>query len=457
MLYDSQTGNMNMALTGESLITRGLKTFREERFLKLVDILRNADVTFTNAEVTFHNSEGSPCEETDGTYMRCDPRFLEDLKWAGFDVAACAMNHAYDSTEVGVLKNIENLNAYGIVNAGTGKNMTLARAPGYLDTSKGRVALLSATDHIDVPAGRAGEERPDMKGRPGANVLQVKEIYTVDRATFDDLRRISDKVGFEAQKAAARRGRYPQGRDVDTDTLLHFGPGIGGRDYSRGRGILRFQLGEDFGYTTIIDDEDWEGNLKWIRDARRMADWILYSFHCGYRGQSGDDPPDHLIKIAHEAIDNGVDVFIGHGPHRDKGIEIYKGRPIFYSIGDFILQNDTPEFQTADGYARYGLTWENTPADFYDARSLEQTVAQDINPENWQSHVAVLEWKGKELKEIKLHPIDLGIGLPMGQRGRPVLADGDVANEILERLQRCSKRFNTRIDAVDGIGVIKVG
>ena len=39
MLYDSQTGNMNMALTGESLITRGLKTFREERFLKLVDIL----------------------------------------------------------------------------------------------------------------------------------------------------------------------------------------------------------------------------------------------------------------------------------------------------------------------------------------------------------------------------------------------------------------------------------
>ena len=451
MLYDSQTGKMNMALTGESLITRGLKTFREERFLKLVDILRNADVTFTNAEMLFHDFEGSPCEETGGTHMRCDPRFIEDLSWAGIDIAACAMNHAYDYTETGVLVNKSNLDKYGIVNAGTGENMTLARAPGYLDSSQGRVALLSATDHVNVPAGRAAEARPDLKGRPGTNMLRVQTNYTVDRETFDSMRSLNEKLGFEKDKEAARSGRFPTQKFLDTDTSFYFGPGVGGR------GALHFQLGEETSRSTEIDQEDWEANLKWIIDASRMADWVLYSFHCGFRGATADDPPDHLIKIAHEAIDNGVDVFIGHGPHRDKGIEIYKGKPIFYSIGDFILQNDTPVFQPADAYARYGLGWDNTPADFYDTRSRNQTVAQDINRENWQSAVATLNWEDGGLKEIQLHPIDLGIGLPMGQRGRPVLADSEVAQEVLDRYQRCSDRFNTKIERSKGIGIIKVG
>ena len=181
----------------------------------------------------------------------------------------------------------------------------------------------------------------------------------------------------------------------------------------------------------------------------------MFSFHCGFRGETSDDPPDHLIKMAHEAIDNGVDVFIGHGPHRDKGIEIYKGKPIFYSIGDFILQNDTPIYQPSDAYARYGLGWENTPSDFYFTRSRNETVAQDINRENWQSAVAVVNWKGKELQNIELHPIDLGIGLPMGQRGRPVLAEGEVIDEVLDRYQRCSNRFNTKIERENGIGIIK--
>ena len=450
MLYESQSGDMTMALTGESLITRGLKPFREDGFLKMVDMLRDADVTFTNAEMLFHDFEGSPCEESGGTHMRCDPRFLDDLKWAGIDIAACAMNHAYDYTETGVLVNKDNLDKYGIVNSGTGHNMTLARAPGYLDTPKGRVALISATDHVNVPAGRAAEERPEIGGRPGANMIRLQPIHTVDRETFDQLRELDAKLGFDRDKQAARSGRFPIHKYQESDTEFYFGSAIGG-----GRSSLLFRVGEEINRTTVVDEEDWEGNLKWIRDASRMADWVMFSFHCGFRGETSDDPPDHLIKMAHEAIDNGVDVFIGHGPHRDKGIEIYKGKPIFYSIGDFILQNDTPVFQPSDAYARYGLGWENTPSDFYFTRSRNETVAQDINRENWQSAVAVVNWNGKELQDIELHPIDLGIGLPMGQRGRPVLAEGEIIDEVLDRYQRCSNRFNTKIQRENGIGLIK--
>ena len=47
------------------------------------------------------------------------------------------------------------------------------------------------------------------------------------------------------------------------------------------------------------------------------------------------------IEAAHWAIDQGADLFAGHGPHFLRGIEIYKNRPIFYSLGNFIFQNGT--------------------------------------------------------------------------------------------------------------------
>src|SRR5689334_4152807 len=108
---------MSMVLTGESLITRALQPFREPGFLALRDIIRSADVSFTNAEMVFHDFEGFPCEESPGTHLRCDPRYLEDLKWMGIKMAACAINHAYDYSDVGVMVNKRNLDAAGIANA----------------------------------------------------------------------------------------------------------------------------------------------------------------------------------------------------------------------------------------------------------------------------------------------------------------------------------------------------
>ena len=58
MLYESQSGSIVMALTGESLITRRLSCFREPQFMKMVQMLRDADVTFTNAECVFQEYKG---------------------------------------------------------------------------------------------------------------------------------------------------------------------------------------------------------------------------------------------------------------------------------------------------------------------------------------------------------------------------------------------------------------
>src|SRR5206468_3121534 len=53
-----------------------------------------------------------------------------------------------------------------------------------------------------------------------------------------------------------------------------------------------------------------------------------------------DRPPDFLVELAHDAIDNGADAFVGHGPHVLRGIEIYKGKPIFYDLAEFFREWD---------------------------------------------------------------------------------------------------------------------
>jgi poly-gamma-glutamate capsule biosynthesis protein CapA/YwtB (metallophosphatase superfamily) len=460
MLYESESGDMSMALTGEALISRSLSCFREERFLKMVQMLRDADVAFTNAECLFQNYEDSPNTmagggSPGGTYMASHPRNIKELQWLGIDLVACANNHGSDFGEGGVLTNIKYLDEAGMPHAGSGRNMTEAQAPVYLDTPKGRVALIAAADWgprrlggfpWPFPMGvKAGEQSPYSKGRPGYNLIEHRVVLTVDRKTFDALRRASKELGFEAEKAKVPTERSKaEEEDIDTDTMFHF---MGNR----------FILGDKFSIATLAKRKDLESNFKWVRDARRMADWVLVSFHNHGATSSPDFPSEHCKVFARGCIDAGADIFIGHGPHRDRGIEIYKGKPIFYSLGDFILENDTVQWAPYDHMARFGLGYENTPADLYDARSGNETRGQSINSRSWESAIAMLSYKGKKLKEIRLHPIDLGMGLPRGQRGRPLLAEpgGEVSRRVLKKLQQMSEPFGTKIVIKNGTGVIR--
>src|SRR5204863_9437385 len=96
---------------------------------------------------------------------------------------------------------------------------------------------------------------------------------------------------------------------------------------------------------------DIEDNLRWIREARRQADWVIFHFHNHEYAQSSlvvaqtqtelDDPADFMRAFARMAIDAGADIIVGHGSHTPLGIELYKGKPIFYSLGSLIFQNET--------------------------------------------------------------------------------------------------------------------
>jgi poly-gamma-glutamate synthesis protein (capsule biosynthesis protein) len=139
-----------------------------------------------------------------------------------------------------------------------------------------------------------------------------------------------------------------------------------------------------------------------------------------------------------------------------RGIEIYKGKPIFYSLGDFVFQNETLLRLPAENYEAYGLEADNHVADFNMSRYSNETTGFPANPEIWESVVARPTFANGELTELALHPITLGFGMPAWVRGRPMLARGDLAEKILNDLRERSAPYGTEIDVRDGVGYVRV-
>jgi poly-gamma-glutamate capsule biosynthesis protein CapA/YwtB (metallophosphatase superfamily) len=446
MTYRAESGDIRMLLAGDVMPSRRLAGFNEIDFVRLVDTVRAADVAFANLETTVRErDEGAP-NFTQGTPMTTPPRLLDDLKWMGFDLLSCANNHATDYGTGGVLATLAHLDAAGLPCAGAGANLAQARAPAYLDTPAGRVALVAATSFFR-PWNRAADQRPDAPGRPGINPLAFATRYEVDADAFRALRRVSDELGL-TQERARHRAQFYSASELppdDEDSLELLG--------------ARFRRGKNFSVSTEVNRADADANLRWIREAKRQADWVIFSFHSHEFGSAGrlsattdvdmEEPAQFATEFARAAVDAGADVVAGHGPHLTLGVEIYKGRPILYSLGNFVFQNDTVDVFPAESYARFGLGHDATPADFLDARTGGDTRGFPAAAQFWEGFAATCEFRGRTLAELRLHPLDLGYGRPRAQRGRPVLAGGEVADRILRRVQRLSARHGAEV-AIDG-------
>jgi poly-gamma-glutamate capsule biosynthesis protein CapA/YwtB (metallophosphatase superfamily) len=451
MIYDAKRGDFTIALLGDVMPTRRLSIFREERYLKLREILTAADATFANLETNVHRYLEGRFGISGGTYMTTEPHLLEDLKWFGVNLVSCANNHAFDYGEEGILATCAYMDATGIVHAGTGRNLREARSPAYLDTPRGRVALISATATFPSHA-LAGEQRPDLSGRPGVNPLRHTKSYVVDDRGLKDLKRLSAALGFDAARERRRRLGDPKSRVGSDDQ----------REYQFGD--LRFERGETFGVRTTGNKRDFTENLQQIKEARRMADWIVVSLHCHELGGEKlmtaqlrsdiEELADFAVDFAHLCIDAGADVFVGHGPQKPFGVELYQGRPIFYSMGSTIFELETLRFLPEEAYARYGLGIDAGPADFADTRYQNDTVGHPSDPAYWKQIVACCDFSQNRLSRVYLYPLDLGFGLPRWQRGRPVLADEKLGQEIIAQVARLSEKLGTTVVWQDNRGII---
>ncbi len=413
-----------LAAVGDIIYLRPMLSTIERQSPDMLRLLRSADATFGNFETTvadLQHFEGAPQAESGGTWMLADPGVVADVRAMGFDIVSFANNHVADWGVEGLRETTRRLDEAGLVHAGAGRNLSAARAPRYLDLPAGRVALVAATSTF-TPMSRAADGWGEVPGRPGVNALRTEQITLVDAGDLRVLARIAGtKPG---QPVVLNDARYAARKAGET-------------------------AGSKYG----VDAADEAGNILSVRQAKQNGNLVLFSLHNHEPDTDSETPADFAVKVAHDVIDGGADIFIGHGPHRLRGIEIYKGRPIFYSLGNFAMMNNSLDALPPDMYEEYGVApGKTTTAEFLQARNGREFSDRDL----YESVIAVNRYVHGHVSEIRLYPIDLGISKQGAARGVPALAGAAVGRRTLERLQRLSRPFGTRIAIENGMGIIRV-
>ncbi|NLN19692.1 MAG: CapA family protein [Firmicutes bacterium] len=424
---------ISFVATGDSLITRRLPG-QDEDFRRLAELIGQAQVRFTNLETVIRRSEGFPSAQSGGTWTSAPPEVLEDLRAYGFNLVNWATNHTLDYSYGGLEATARYLQEYGFIAAGAGADLAEASEPKYVECSGGRVALIAATASFHE-SWMAGAQRYDMVGRPGINPLRHRTIYRISAEKMENLKAIAAVSRINAARELSVKNGF---QTPDEEGVFRFGQHV-------------FTLAtpdEPEGEYTSPDPRDLKRMFRMIDEAKRQSDVVLISLHAHeFKGGDNDLPADFLRQFARACIDRGAHAFLGHGPHLVRGIEIYKNRPIFYSLGNFIFQSDTVTHLPSDYYEKYGLGPEHTTSDALDARSHGDTRGYAANPKIWTSIVPVWEMENGELTALTLYPISLGFGLPRYLRGWPKLTD-DVT--VLEHINRLSAEFGTRFEIRDG-------
>jgi len=428
-LATSVADGFTLAAVGDCIIARPISQTRG--FAPVGKLVHDADVAFGNFEGTaidLTRTPAIPQAEFGGVWIIGAPAVAKDLRSIGFDLMSRANNHATDWGLEGMRQTDRALDEAGIVHAGTGEDRAAARGARYVDTDKGRVAIISMASTF-TPLSRSAPPAGQAPGRPGVNALRTTRHALVTADELRALRKIRDEQPAGSVRLSEKE---------NPDELDLFG--------------VRYKAANRRGFTYTVDPVDEREFLKSVRAAKQLSDFVIVTIHAHEPGNWSEEPADFLPKLAHAAIDAGADEFIGHGPHQIRGIEIYRGKPIFYSLGNFVFQLDLLEPVGSDLYEQYKIDGAAATDAEFNAMWNELVFGGDV----WyQSVVATTRFEKGQAAEIQLRPIDLSYTARGADRGVPKLAGQDMAKVILERAARLSQPFGTQISIERGVGVIK--
>ena len=260
-----------------------------------------ADITMANLEVVLTN-QGSPHTSKSVVY-RGNPNNVYALPAAGIDAVSLANNHTLDYGWAGLQQMLTNLDNLGLITSGAGANSYEAYEPAWINRKGMSIAVLRSSD-------RTG---------------QYNNAIPYLHAGYN-------KFGF-AYMSPYYFQEQVNALDGNADLIiaeLH-----GGSEYSLSPGS-----GYDKNNPFLNDTEDEDYNYR--TDVPHMWD----------------------IEMRHHAIDSGADLVIVHHPHILQGLEIYNGKLIAHSLGNFVFDLNYPEtFPTMilyadadlDGFSNYRI------------------------------------------------------------------------------------------------------
>jgi poly-gamma-glutamate synthesis protein (capsule biosynthesis protein) len=327
------------------------RTDPESMFAGCASYFKEADLVVGNLEAQI-SDVGDPSPAKESLKMRSPEGMLAGYASAGFDALVLANNHSIDFGPESLLRSIELLDKAGIAHAGGGRNREEAHRPAILERNGTRIAILNYSS-VNPPAAKATDERA------GIATVRVSTAY-------EPHPRVLEVPGSPA--------------------LVH----------------------------TIPNADDAKVLEADIMSAKENADVVIVSWHWGVSPASGGTGQlvGYQVELAHRAIDAGADLVIGHHPHSPQAIEVYQGKAIFYSLGDFA-------FERLGG---------GTSAPNIIARCVVQ---------------------GGEVREVSFVP-----SRPGGQR-EPLILRTSEAEDVLKMVQDHSAQFGTKFRVTDGSVVVE--
>ena len=259
-----------------------------------------ADVTVVNLEILL-SDQGYP-HPTKSIVFRCAPSNVGGLLYGGIDVVSLANNHIMDYMEPAMIQTQNLLNEVGIHHSGAGMDSYEAYLPAMISRKGQTIAFLSSSDRTGQynnyqPYLNAGENKPGF--------AYMTPYYL--KQQIQSVRDISDLVVVEMH--AGSEYSYSPGAHYDS------------YEPPEGYETMRVNPASEIGFLEDplmgLEAEDYSPRL----DRPQVWDRAIRQF----------------------AIDEGADAVIVHHPHIIQGVEIYNGKMIAHSLGNFIFDLNYPE------------------------------------------------------------------------------------------------------------------
>jgi len=371
-LLREEPGDIIITCVGDMIFNEQISRLREPDRRQLLRIMQEADIAYGNLEFSIN---GHPELQRPFYNFRAPLDFAWEVAAIGINLVSMANNHALDFGPEGLADCLKALDHASITHAGAGLSLAAAHEPGTMgvQSQKTGFALLSYMRYWTM------KYRSRDAGSPSLATIDPAEIL----------------VAGEQGKVEAVEG------------LL-------AGDVSR------------------MEDD--------IVMAKRHSDIVMValhnhdlSHHRAYGIQDTTPPNDQVMY--RRAIDAGADMVIGSGPHVLRAIEFYKGKPIFFSLSNFIYQYRTPDKIPVDLiHQRDGEIARPTNVSVWDRRDP---------PQIFEGVMLRLTVNRETLKRIELIPFTIDDEGPL--YGVPRLAGDKRGKEIIDTLRRLSLPAGTKI------------
>jgi len=399
------------------------------------DIVKKADVKLFNLENVLSDRRIYASSYCGGTWLLAKEDTLDDTLSFGFNGCSFANNHTMDFSYDGLSDTIAAAKKRKLPICGAGKDLAEASDYAIIETENGKCGLISICATFN-DAARAGNPSDYLLGRPGLNPLRFSIEYHITPEHMKALKEMSAGTHIDGRRNRSRMGGYTP---MPPEGCFGFG------EYN-------FKEAAVEGKFSKVNPVDMERTLNTIKKALSECENVIVNIHSHeIKHDTDDEPDDFLIEFCRKCIDGGASAVIGTGTHQLKAVEIYKGKPIFYSLGNFIFQSDMVFCMPDDFREKYkmphGLTAREQIAER--AKLGNGGLHTDVN--NFRSLMPFITFENGKMTELKLYPLRLDM-----HSGLPALASEAETKIIYDYLCDRNKQFGTELEIKNGVIEVKL-